>query len=87
MKNYRKRPVIVQAVQWTGDNLDEVEELDYSPSGRVRTYSQHGYPTQLEIATLEGHIFASIGDWIIRGAEDELYPCKPSIFESTYEDV
>ena len=85
MKNYRKRPIIVQAVQWKGDNLDEVEELDYNTNERVRQSNKD--VGKLLIITLEGIMTATRGDWIIRGAEGELYPCKPTIFESTYEDI
>ena len=85
MKNYRKRPIIVQAVQWNGDNFDEVEELDYNPSERVRQSNKDA--GKLLIITLEGIMTAIRGDWIIRGVEGELYPCTPTIFESTYEDV
>lgn len=76
---YRKRPVEVEAIQWDGDNWHEV--LAFTGRG----ISQHG--RTLSITTLEGTMTASPGDWIIRGIADELYPCKPDIFEQTYEAV
>jgi hypothetical protein len=77
---YRKKPVVVKAIQWTGDNPDAINEL----CGISRWYLQHG---ALRIATLEGVMEASVGDYIIRGVNGELYPCKPDIFEKTYEEV
>lgn len=85
MKNYKKRPIIIQAVKWEGNNFDEVQELDYNPSNRVRQSNvEEG---KLLIVTLEGIMTATLGDWVVRGVEGELYPCKPSVFDSTYEDV
>ena len=79
---YRKRPVEVEAVQWTGDNYEEVEaflgDSLYPPI--VRT-------SALRVKTLEGSLLASKGDWLIRGIKGEFYPCKPDIFEQTYEPV
>jgi hypothetical protein len=77
---FRKRPVEVEAVQWTGDNADEIER-----------FAGDAYETWLPsvdkvaICTLEGEMTASVGDWIIRGVQGEFYPCKPDIFEATYE--
>lgn len=78
---YRKRPVVIEAIQWTGKNRGELEywfgnvALNFSPVGT------------LTIATLEGIMKASVGDYIIKGVHGELYPCKPDIFEETYEAV
>ena len=81
--NYRKKPVIIQAVQWDGKNLDDILWLDQPDRGRVATYGD----TRLRIKTLEGAVLASIGDFLIKGVKGELYPCKPDIFEETYEKV
>lgn len=78
---YRKKPVVIEAIQWTGDNAREVVTfcgygLKYDPDRRV-----------LFIPTLEGTHEASAGDWIICGVKGEHYPCKPDIFAATYEPV
>lgn len=79
MGKYRKKPVVVEAVQYVGDNFPEVE---YFLNGH---FDFEDY--QLIIITLEGRIKASIGDFIIKGVDGEFYPCKPDIFEKTYEKV
>lgn len=78
---YRKRPIIVKAVRWTGSNFDEVKAFMY-PVAPEDTGC-----TAIGIRTLEGLMLAAAGDWIIRGVKGELYPCKPDIFNATYEEV
>ena len=80
-QRFRKKPVVVEAIRYTGDNPDDIRAFmgDHDPN-----------PTndpRLSIRTLEGSINASPGDWIIRGVQGEFYPCKPDIFEQTYEAV
>ena len=80
---YRKKPVVIEAVQWDGSNVDEVLGLTLC-SGSVR----RGLGSQnsvLFIDTLEGTMRADRNDWIIKGVKGELYPCKPDIFAATYE--
>lgn len=92
---YRKKPVVIDAVQWTGreEDLDAVFELidfDSLPSDGVHVQPGVGFVPAagtLEIPTLEGVMTAQPGDWIIRGVAGEVYPCKPDIFEATYEAV
>ena len=92
VNKYRKKPVIVEAIQWNGDNLEEIEKfvgkhLDWwcfeNPDKDVPNSSNN----ILKIETLEGDHMASIGDYIIKGVNGEFYPCKPDIFEKTYEIV
>lgn len=80
MAKYRKRPVVIDAVLWDG-NISTLEPL-CSFSGTV---SQELLSNTLQIQTLEGEMTAQVGDWIIKGVKQELYPCKPDIFEQTYE--
>lgn len=80
MAKYRKRPVVIDAVLWDG-NISTLEPLG-SFSGTV---SQELLSNTLQIQTLEGEMTAQVGDWIIKGVKQELYPCKPDIFEQTYE--
>lgn len=77
---YRKKPVVVEAVQWDGENTNEV--LKFAPSSV--SYSNLG-GLHLKIHTLEGVMRAGVGWWIIKGVEGEFYPCKPDIFAATYE--
>ena len=84
---FRKKPVVVEAIRWTGRNTDEV--LAFGNSGPNPKWG-HDYrvdPTRLQvhILTLEGTMVASVGDWIIKGVNGEFYPCKPDIFDKTYE--
>ena len=80
---YRKKPIVIEAVQWTGDNADEI--LDWG-SGHV---AQENIPVlgRMMIATREGSIFANIGDYLIKGIAGEFYPCGKDIFEQTYDLV
>ena len=80
-KRYRKKPVVVEAVQWTGRNPMEVFRfLDDAATGVTESNG-------IYIKTLEGTMAAQIGDYIIKGVKGEFYPCKPDIFAETYEEV
>ena len=78
---YRKKPVIVEAIQWKGDNWEELEDF-----GSERHIISNPDGT-LTVETLEGNHTTNKGDWIIRGIKGEVYPCKPDIFQKTYEEV
>jgi len=78
MAKYRKKPVVIEAVQFKG-NFAEIEEF----VGGDAEFREG----ILFIATLEGPLKASPNDWIIKGVNGEFYPCKPDIFEKTYEAV
>lgn len=77
---FRKKPVVIDAIQWTGENVNEITEL--ADPGTTPFEFIGG---RLYVVTLEGRMAASVGDWIIRGIAGELYPCKPDIFKKTYE--
>jgi hypothetical protein len=77
---FRKKPVVIEAVQWSGSNWHEI--LDFAGSKNVYVTGVH-----LHVRTLEGDMSASPDDWIIRGVENEVYACKPGIFRATYEEV
>lgn len=84
---YRKKPVVVEAIKWTGDNFHEIHEFCSTVY-----YGYEDIVAQLDsqclfIRTLEGKMKAEVGDYIIKGVHDEFYPCKPDIFEETYEVV
>lgn len=75
---FRKKPVEVEALRYTGDNYEEISwYLGYEPE-------KLNYPVGIRILTLEGSHIASPGDWIIKGVKGEFYPCKPDIFKETY---
>lgn len=81
MTKYRKRPVIIQAVQYLReDNISEC--MDFCPD---MVYNNQD--NEYDIKTLEGNMRISRGDYIIRGINGEFYPCKPDIFHKTYELV
>ena len=79
---YRKKPIIIEAVQWKGNNLQDVAKL-----GGAREYEESFTEDYLIIHTLEGDMKANKGDWIIKGVNGEYYLCKQDIFEKTYEKV
>lgn len=84
MPKFRKKPVVIDAVQWTGENVDEVN--DFIGLANNPQTARHGFADgSVFIKTLEGVMEASRMDWIIRGVSNEIYPCKPDIFEKTYE--
>ncbi len=76
---YRKKPVVINAIQFNGTNHDEV--ADWCKPDAVKV----GGNFTLLIPTMEGEMTASQNDWIIRGVKGEIYPCKPDIFAATYE--
>lgn len=80
-RRYRKKPVEIEAVRWTGDNHAEICEFIDPECFEIR--AKEG----LVVHTLEGDHYASVGDYIIKGVKGEFYPCKPDIFEQTYEEV
>ena len=96
MTKYRKRPVEVEAWQFKADgaNLENRDAAIFIAAwcgGRVDSEAKASDPTDvaywITIPTLEGLMKARPGDWIIRGVKGEFYPCKPDIFEATYEPV
>lgn len=85
-KNYRKKPVVIQAIPF----FDDVETIlalsEYIGKTITVDYSNPNAP-KFKLSTLEGVMEASLGDYIIRGVDGEFYPCKPDIFKKTYEEV
>jgi len=80
IKQYRKKPVVIEAVQWTGTNFGEILRFT---QGSVQLQNDD----DLWVNTLEGGHTALNGDFIIKGIQGEFYPCKPDIFKETYEEV
>ena len=91
---YRKKPVVIEAIQWTGRNDKEIEDFvgdsfyDYADNCVKYLPDSEQYKSKMMgIKTLEGIMYASVNDYIIKGVDGEFYPCKPEIFEKTYEQV
>ena len=87
---FRKKPVVIEAVRWTGENRKEINKFCRNKAiflpaklrsdGLIIAYD-------LLISTLEGMMHANVGDYIIKGVNGEYYPCKPDVFAKTYERV
>lgn len=84
---FRKKPVVVEAVQFLPyrKSYDEIARLAVNGIRAVQILERDDGLPQLFIDTLEGQMEAKIGDWIIKGISGEIYPCKPDIFYATYE--
>ena len=80
MKRYVKKPIVIEAVQYNGNNVQEILSF-------CRGTAVVGALNEITIKTLEGPLHVSEGDFIIKGVEGEFYPCKPDIFEKTYDVV
>jgi hypothetical protein len=84
MRRYTKKPVVIEAMQWTGINRPEI--LKFCNSCYVLITNDPNKP-ELKIQTLEGTMSSRIGDYIIKGVEGEFYPCREDIFLKTYQEV
>ena len=84
MKTFVKKQVQIQAAQFTGENIKEIEDFVGNPLSTVMS-SEVGI--QLVIPTLEGDMKASKGDYIIKGIKGEFYPCKPDVFKQSYNMI
>lgn len=80
---YRKRPIEIDAIRWTGENIKDVADFTDGHRDVVHDGDSHS----LLVSTPEGRMRCMAGDWLIRGVEGEYYPCRDSIFQATYEDV
>lgn len=90
MPKFRKKPVEIEAMQWPGHEgtpFDDWLTADDHRNVSIDYEAEDDDPAALLIPTLEGVMRADPGDWVIRGVEGELYPCKPGIFKATYEPV
>ncbi|MBO6550740.1 MAG: hypothetical protein JJ964_14110, partial [Rhizobiales bacterium] len=95
MPKFRKKPVVIEAFKWTGDTSQEddpvwmseaIERGDVWFVGAEEVVSGSAIiDSAMMIKTLEGDHRATLGDYIIQGVKGEIYPCKPDIFEATYE--
>ena len=88
MTQYRKKPVTIDAVRFNGLNPTEIKDF-VGENCEVEIYDNEVTPpvARIIIHTLEGDMEVSKGDYVIKGVKGEFYPCKPDIFEQTYESV
>ncbi len=90
---YRKKPIVIEAIQWNGHNLEEVKEfvndgsLEYDIIDTAWKVGKAAPQIIMKIHTLEGDMNVKVGDYIIKGVEEEFYNCNPEIFYRTYEKV
>lgn len=88
---YRKRPVEIEAVQWNGSSAEMHRIVAWILENKQRAYIEDNRASQgpdlIKIQTLEGEMTVLPHDWVIKGVQGEFYPCKPDIFEQTYEEV
>mgnify|MGYP006921451942 CR=1 FL=1 len=80
MAKFRKKPTIVEAIQWKGNNLDEVIAFL-----GTKTYGE--FAGSVLVETPKAILTVAVGNWIIKGADGEFHPCSPSDFEMTYEAI
>lgn len=80
--HYHKKPIVIEAMQLTFKNRDKIIEFG---EGNVTLVWRDGYLEGGYVNTLEGGAYATYGDYIIKGVDGDFYPCKPSVFEKTYE--
>lgn len=82
IKKFRKKPIIVEAIQFDG-STESFEDINLFTDYIIENPEQD----ILVIPTLEGNMEINKGDWVIKGIKGEFYPCKPDIFEKSYEEV
>lgn len=86
MAKYRKKPVVIEAFKLYVDYIPDWF-IDKVTTNEIILHSEQGEPRTASIKTLEGVMTGNAGDFIIKGVKGEIYPCKPDIFEATYEIV
>lgn len=87
IKKYRKKPVVIEAVEFKGfENIEEVQKF-MKGSIKLNFPGDDENDVHMLIETLEGTMIAKVGDYIIKGVNGEYYPCKADIFHKTYEEV
>lgn len=83
---YKNKPKVIEAVQFKGLEINKFEVVEFCKGHQFVVGFDHD-ADRLCIETLEGDMWASKGDYIIKGIKGEFYPCKPDIFEASYEEI
>ena len=86
VKYFRKKPIVIQAIQYNGKNESEISNF-VGPNLMMIEEDFLGEHKFLYIDTLEGRLEISLNDYVIKGFKGEFYPCKPDIFEKTYDEI
>lgn len=86
MKQYKKKPVVIEAIQFVDDSDRLLEIQEFMGGGLLRVNYEDPENPFIRIETLEGEMKAMVGDYIIKGVNGEFYPCKPDIFKKTYDE-
>ena len=84
MQKFVKKPVVIEAIQYNGENIEAIEDF---VGKKLSTVMSSDVDVKLIIPTLEGYMKALKGDYIIKGIKGEFYPCKPDIFKESYSLV
>lgn len=84
---YKAKPVTIEAIKFTGDNLDEIKSFCGEEWGVSVYYDGESWEDIIYIETLEGEMITKVGDYIIKGTKGEFYPCKSDIFNEKYEEI
>jgi len=84
---YRKKPVVVEAVCYTGANYKEIVDFTSGVAMPIFNNDEDQFGEVMYVRTLEGNMCVNVGDLVIKGVQGEFYPCKPDIFSETYERV
>jgi len=89
MEKYRKKPVVIEAIQRNGADGNAMDLITWSAGSQtpIDCGDNDQGESQLYVKTLEGKLWITEGDWVIKGVQGEFYPCKSDIFEATYEVV
>lgn len=87
MAQYRKKPIIIEAIQFNRNNYDEIRDFTNGEIQKLTIEKRIGGIAFCVVPTLEGEMIANENDYIIKGVKGKFYPCKPDIFEATYEIV
>lgn len=86
---YRKKPIVIEAMRFDGTSKGADSVIQFTGKDAGVSYAEENGTKVYDvwIETLEGLMFAAPGDWIIKGVKGEFYPCKPDIFDATYEAI
>jgi hypothetical protein len=87
IKKYVKKPIPIEAIQWDGTNTKELFNFSKDIRFIYHEAAEDNVSIELYVNTLEGDLYAKVGDYIIKGVRGEVYPCARDIFEETYEEV
>ena len=85
-KLYRKRPVVIEAIRYTAGTYSDVLAFIYKCAPEIKEI-EDDLIEGIKIPTLEGDMYLKEGDYLIKGVKGEIYPCKPDVFEMTYEQL